>query len=220
MTRGCSRHQRSFRHHSTSLAANADGPLPAAIGRLGGGHGADGPRRIGGPYKAVHRQQICRRWPLGWIPLQTTTDEILSICRDLRRHRWCVVAHADHADRVHLVVKRMLAPGILGRGHLDHRASERPNVLSAAMAYILPNFWSGPRQRAHCGEGLRLITLFGAAKIRKLDVVRALHEDVGSFQVSVNDTGSVRMQVLEALEQAAGGLLERARRQWAKLRQP
>eukprot|EP00443_Scrippsiella_acuminata_P127167 CAMPEP_0115736378 /NCGR_PEP_ID=MMETSP0272-20121206/87226_1 /TAXON_ID=71861 /ORGANISM="Scrippsiella trochoidea, Strain CCMP3099" /LENGTH=344 /DNA_ID=CAMNT_0003180557 /DNA_START=158 /DNA_END=1191 /DNA_ORIENTATION=+ len=99
------------------------------------------------------------------------------------------------------VVEHAVSPRLLGRGHLEDRAAEAPDVRLAAMADCVgDDLGCHPRHGSDRRERLCAGAVLGAAEIRELDAERRVDQDVCALEISMDHWRGAAVQVVQPLQ--------------------
>mmetsp|Transcript_12910 Transcript_12910/g.32524 ORF Transcript_12910/g.32524 Transcript_12910/m.32524 type:complete len:267 (-) Transcript_12910:129-929(-) len=165
-------------------------------------------------------QQLLDRRPLGRLPRKTLVQKIFTLLRHPVGERRLGRHPAPHMVHDRFVLHK-LRPRPLPRRHLNHGASDAPDICLVRVAFsllaVIPQDLRG-HEAGGTLEGLcdvcdLAVQVLGAPKVGHLARARHVHEYVLPLDVSVEDL--VPVKVSHALEDLAGvaaddGLLELA----------
>merc|ERR1719336_132154 len=91
-------------------------------------------------------QQLAGHRSLLLVPVHALADEIQASIRHAVGHWWSLFPHTDLHHGDHRVVE--LAPGALGGAHLDHDATEAPDIRTLLVASVRNDLRRHPRNGA------------------------------------------------------------------------
>mmetsp|Transcript_32524 Transcript_32524/g.75957 ORF Transcript_32524/g.75957 Transcript_32524/m.75957 type:complete len:267 (-) Transcript_32524:847-1647(-) len=147
----------------------------------------------------VFIQELSGTEALAWVMLRAPSDKAATVDRDRIRDRRQLSRHADLENRCHQVVE--VTPRRVCSRHLNHQASEAPNVTCSPIARMCQDLRRHPWNGAFDGHRCCLLGTLGAAEICELRQRVEADEDVGTLDVTMQDVGVLRVQILQTKKQ-------------------
>mmetsp|Transcript_22776 Transcript_22776/g.60151 ORF Transcript_22776/g.60151 Transcript_22776/m.60151 type:complete len:321 (-) Transcript_22776:282-1244(-) len=152
-----------------------------------------------GQLHEVMLQQPGGGGPVILLPLQTSGDEALALLGEVVRDGRRLLGHTDLCHGLEEVVE--VPPRRPALSHLDHHATETPDISRTPIARVVDDLRRHPRYGTLDGMRHGLHGPLRTPEVSQLDVAVEVHQHVGTLHVSVHNGRGPRVQVRQALDQ-------------------